>query len=136
MLHSPAPLIHQPPSKRTNPLVKRNSSMKNAVNFTAQQLLGSELKRVREEQEMPCKKLARIVNVTDTQIRKFEAGAFVPMAMLEALAEALGEPIPKRIIRRISNLRKMEIEDHEPQDELKQIYTTLFDTAADRASDE
>lgn len=92
----------------------------------AERLLGQELARLRRIKGVNARDLAKKIRETEQQIKRYEAGAFVPLGVLEAFAEALGEPIQKRDIRRISNLRKFEKEKGEIMPELAEIYAQLF----------
>lgn len=93
----------------------------------AEQHLGKLIERLRLQQGLTRMQLAREINVTQQQLEKYEQGAFIPLPMLEAIGEALDNPVPKRIIRRISNLRKLEIEHSMDQPELIDLYTEAFD---------
>lgn len=93
---------------------------------TPDMILGNTLLTLREKKDVTRLALGGIINETEQQIAKFEKGAMVPLTTLEAIAEALGEALPKRIIRRISFLRKLEQETGKPQLDLVQIYETLF----------
>lgn len=89
-------------------------------------ILGRELAKLRRIKGVVARDLAKKIRETEQQIKRYEAGAFVPLGVLEAFAEALGEPIAKRDIRRISNLRKLEKETGEILPELAEIYAQLF----------
>ncbi len=93
---------------------------------TPDTILGKTLQTLRESKGVTRLTLAGIINETEQQIAKFEKGAMVPLTTLEAIAETLGEALPKRIIRRISFLRKLGQEKGVIQPELVQIYETLF----------
>ena len=89
--------------------------------------LGKNLKELRVRQEMSQIQLGRKVNDTWQQIDKFEDGARVPAPKLEELAEALGVRIPKKLIRKIVNCRKLEMEDGiNQQEELIELYNEAF----------
>ena len=70
-----------------------------------QLILGEKLEQLRNQKDVARKELGRRVKVTEQQIAKYEAGDFVPMAMLERLCEELDAPIQKKYIRRISDVR-------------------------------
>lgn len=92
----------------------------------ASKLLGSRIKALRLHLGMTPLDLGRKVNQPLQQIVKFEEGHFIALAMLEELGLALGAPIAKKIIRRISFLRKLELELGEEQSDLAEIYGELF----------
>lgn len=93
----------------------------------AEEVLGKELAKLRRIKAVNARDLARTIRETEQQIRRYEAGAFIPLPVLEALTEALGEPIQKRDIRRMSNLRKLEMEGNDVMDELVALYQELFE---------
>ncbi len=93
----------------------------------AAQSLGEHIERLRLARGLTRMQLAREINVTQQQVEKYEQGAFVPIPMLEAIGLALDNQIPKRIIRRISNLRKIEIEQSTEQAELLELYAEAFE---------
>jgi transcriptional regulator with XRE-family HTH domain len=84
--------------------------------------LGQRLLAMRKAKGMTTKQLGKLVNVPEQQIGRYEAGAFVTIEMLEALAYAMGEEIPKRLIRRISALRQGEWMGDNELDELEALY--------------
>lgn len=102
--------------------MRKREVSKNKVNTAAQKVLGERLMQLRLHQDIPRKQLAKIVKITDQQLAKYESGDFVPISMLELLTKTLGEPIPKKIIRRISALREREIASGEEQVELNALY--------------
>jgi transcriptional regulator with XRE-family HTH domain len=94
----------------------------------AEILLGKEIEKLRRQRDLTRMQLGKIVNQKEQQIAKYETGgALVPMSMLESIADALDAPIQKKVIRRISLLRKIEIDTETEQTELLEIYSTLFD---------
>ncbi len=70
--------------------------------------------------------LGKKVNETLQQITKYEEGNFIALAKLEDLCQALEVPIPKKYIRRISFLRKLEMELEQEQEGLIEIYDKIF----------
>lgn len=94
--------------------------------FAAEIVLGQHLEKMRRAHGMTRQELARRINVTDQQLGKYEDGAFVPLPVLEAIGEALDAPAPKKLIRRISNLRKLEIEKGLEKPELSEFYQLLY----------
>ena len=72
--------------------------------------------------------LGRKINQTEQQIVKYESGSvLVPLPIVEKIANALDEPITKKIIRKISTLRKLEVEKKtEMADELIDLYNQAF----------
>lgn len=99
----------------------------------AAKLLGRKLEQYRKEKGLTSYALARAINVKEQQILKYEKGALVPLRILEQLADELHEGVQKKIIRRISFLRKLEDETGEEQQELATFYTEIFpDTGYDK----
>ena len=86
--------------------------------------LGKNIERLRLIKNMSSMQLGRNINQTRQKILRYECGAaLVSLSMLENIACALGEPIPKRIIRKMSIVRKLEVEnDTEMADELIALY--------------
>lgn len=89
--------------------------------------LGATLEQLRLKKAISRKELGRSVKVTEQQIALYESGGFVPITMLERIAETLGEPIEKKVIRRISALRHKIIGKAEGHEELGALYATLFE---------
>ena len=97
-------------------------------NFSEDQIvLGEKLQHLRLKKAMSCKELGRSVKVTEQQIALYESGGFVPLAMLERLAETLGEPIEKKVIRRISAMRHQIIDTQQGHEALCALYASLFE---------
>lgn len=94
--------------------------------FTAELVLGQRIEAARKACGLSRRELARIIRETEQQIAKYEAGAFVPLPKIEAIGEAVGDRVEKRTIRRISNLRKLEMEKGAEQHELCDLYAELF----------
>jgi transcriptional regulator with XRE-family HTH domain len=87
------------------------------------QILGKNIERLRLSRDVTRKKLGRSINKNEQQIAKYEKGEFVPLPVIEAIGKALDEPVPKKIIRRISFVRKLEAEQNaEHDDELIKLY--------------
>lgn len=105
--------------------------MPERIGKAAEIVLGKAIERTRLMQQMSQLALGRKTNQKQQQIAKYEAGEFVPLPVLEAIGEALSCPIPKRVIRRISFLRKLEIETEIEQEELIPLYETLFSEDVD-----
>jgi len=91
-------------------------------------ILGKNIERVRLVKNMTRMELGRKVNQTLQQIVKYETGiALVALPVLEGIGGAFKEPIPKKIIRRICNARKLEVERKtELTDELTDLYNQAF----------
>lgn len=94
--------------------------------FAAEILLGQLIAQARTRKGMTKRDLARLIREKEQQITKYESGGFVPLPQIEAIAEALGEPVQKKIIRRISFLRKLEKETGTEQEELSSLYREAF----------
>lgn len=86
--------------------------------------LGKNIERVRIVKNMTRQQLGSKINKTLQQIVKYECeGALVPLPILEKICSALDEPVPKKIIRKICNFRKLEVElKTEMADELIELY--------------
>jgi transcriptional regulator with XRE-family HTH domain len=86
--------------------------------------LGKNIERLRLIKNMSPMQLGRKINQTKQQILRYECGTtLVRLSMLESIACALDEPIPKKIIRKMSIVRKLEVEnDTEMADELIALY--------------
>jgi transcriptional regulator with XRE-family HTH domain len=93
----------------------------------AQLLLGKRIERLRLLQGITHRQIGRAVKKKDQDVAQYEKGAFVPLAILETIAKLLGAPIRKKIIRRISYLRKVEWETRKEQEELGEIYVELLE---------
>lgn len=98
----------------------------------AQRLLGGHIERWRLAQEMTRKELAKKMRETWQQIEKYERGEFIPISTLEKIAQILGTPIQKRVIRRISKLRSLEIDAQVEQKELIDLYNEAFPEIEDQ----
>lgn len=92
----------------------------------ASKILGSNIRKRRLDLGMSPLDLGRKVNETLQQITRYEEGNFIALAKLENIIQALELPIPKKIIRRISTLRKLELELGVEQEELADIYNEIF----------
>ena len=89
--------------------------------------LGQNIKRMRISKDMSRKEIAKIIKKSEQQIAKYESGEFVPLPVMEDLAKAMGEQIPKKIIRRISFIRKSEAElETQMDEELSELYNEAF----------
>lgn len=99
--------------------------MANKNNFKKSDIiLGKNIERLRISKDLSRKDLSGTLKLTLQQIQKYECGRdLVPLPMLEKIAIALGEPIVKKIIRRISVVRKLEVERNTQMvDELIDLY--------------
>lgn len=94
--------------------------------FEAEQVLSEHICAIRQECQLSRRELAQRINEKEQAITRYETGGFVPLPSLEALGEAFGRPVQKKIIRRISFLRKLEKEKGEEQRELISLYQSLF----------
>jgi transcriptional regulator with XRE-family HTH domain len=89
--------------------------------------LGRNIQKMRIAKDMSRKQLGKIVNKPEQQIALYESGDFVSLPMIEAIGEALGEPVEKKIIRRISFVRKLEVEQNtQMEEELTELYNAAF----------
>ena len=88
--------------------------------------LGKTIERIRTAKGLTRKQLGKKICEMEQQVAKYEKGALVPLAKLDTIGKKLDEEIPKKIIRRISTLRKIEFEKKIEQEELIEIYSALF----------
>jgi transcriptional regulator with XRE-family HTH domain len=107
--------------------IKRNIKKSNIF-------LGKNIEQLRFTENISYTQLGQKINKTKQQIIKYERGEdLVPLPVLEDIATELGQPIAKKIIRRISAVRKLEIEnDIEMADELIALYSQIL--SSDMAS--
>jgi transcriptional regulator with XRE-family HTH domain len=99
--------------------------------------LGQRIKAFRVRLDMSQMQLGRKVNDLNQQIDRYECGAFIPLAKIEELAEALGTRVQKKIIRRISTERKLQAEDGiDRSDSLIPLYSEAFPEVDEDAADE
>ncbi|MDA0782651.1 MAG: helix-turn-helix transcriptional regulator [Rickettsiales bacterium] len=90
-------------------------------------LLGKNIARLRIAKDMSRNQLGRMINKNEQQIAKYEAGEFIPLPVIEDIGKALDEPVPKKIIRKISFIRKLETEQNAKLDnELSELYNLAF----------
>lgn len=101
-------------------MVRRN------IGHKAELLLGKNIERLRLSKKISRMQIGKKINATEQQVAKYESGEFVPLTVLEAIAEILDMPIQKRVIRRISFLRKLEKETKIEQEELLELYNAIF----------
>ena len=94
--------------------------------FAAEILLGQCIEQARLKCGLTRRELARAINEKEQQVVKYESGGFVPLPQIEAITEALGDPVQKKYIRRISFLRKLEKETGTEQVELFDLYREVF----------
>jgi len=101
--------------------VKKNIRKSNII-------LGRNIERLRLIKDLSRMQVGRKVNKNEQQIARYEGGLdFVPLPVLENIANALGEPVAKKIIRRISFTRKLEVEQNtQLEDELIELYNIAF----------
>jgi transcriptional regulator with XRE-family HTH domain len=100
---------------------------KNAPSYSdAAVFLGQAITKLRTRQGLTRMQLGRAINETEQRVGLFESGAFIPLDTLEAIGEALDSPIPKKIIRRISDLRYLEKQSEIDQPELLDWYRAAF----------
>lgn len=103
------------------------SSKRNIPDSKADQWVGEHIKMLRTQASMTQLQLGRKVNIFLQQVERYEKGARIPVTLMEALAEALDTPIPKRVIRKIVNTRKLEVETKTTRDdELLELYKEAF----------
>ena len=94
---------------------------------SAQIFLGEQIKKLRESRSVSIKELGKLINVPDQQVVKYEAGAFVPISMLETISKKLGAEIPKKYIRQISAAREREKDGSDEQELLLELYEQAFE---------
>lgn len=94
--------------------------------FEAERVLSEHILETRQKCQITRRDLAQQIGEKEQAITKYETGGFVPLPSIEALGEAFGAPVEKKLIRRISFLRKLEKEKGEEQLELISLYRSLF----------
>jgi len=92
----------------------------------AEILLGKKIEKMRLRRGMSPLQLGREINQKEQQIKKYENGEFVPLPVLEEIASVLDVPIQKKLIRRISFLRKLEMETKIEQEDLVDLYNEVM----------
>ncbi len=92
----------------------------------AELLLGKNIKRLRIASGMTRLQLGRKINKKEQEIAKYESGEFVPLSAIEDIGEAFDITVQKRLIRRISSLRKLEIKTKIEQEGLLDLYNEAF----------
>lgn len=95
--------------------------------FEAELVLGQCIELARRRAGLNRKQLGQLINENEQQITKYETGGFVPLTKIEDIAIALDSPIQKKYIRRVSFLRKLEMETGTEQTELCELYRSLFE---------
>jgi transcriptional regulator with XRE-family HTH domain len=90
--------------------------------------LGRNIEKLRLLKNLSRRELGRKINKNEQQILKYETGHdFVPLPIIEKIAVALDQPVNKKIIRRISFVRKTESEENvQLDDELINLYDEAF----------
>jgi len=90
-------------------------------------LLGKNIERLRLYKDISRKKVGRVINKNEQQVARYEAGDFIPLPVIEDIGKALGEPVAKKIIRRISFTRKLETDKNiRLEEELCELYNQAF----------
>lgn len=91
-------------------------------------VLGKSIEKLRMLKDVSRRQLGRIINKNEQKIQKYETGQdFVPLPIMEKIAIALDQPVNKKIIRRISFIRKTEFEENvQLDDELILLYEEAF----------
>lgn len=92
----------------------------------AQILLGKKIEAYRKNLGLSRLQLGKIINQTEQQVGRYEAGAFVPIELLEKIGKALDNRIEKRIIRRIAKYRYIELNEKVDVVELAELYEEAF----------
>ena len=93
----------------------------------AEILLGKRIKDMRISKDITRKQLGKMIKETEQTVDKYEnGGAYVPLAKMETIAKAMGEEIPKRIIRKINKFRNLEKKLNIDQVELVELYGEAF----------
>lgn len=91
-------------------------------------VLGKNIERLRKAKDLSRMQLGRKVNQNEQQIAKYENGStLIPLPIIKKIACALDDQIPKKIIRKISSFRKLEIKQKtEMNEELIDLYNQAF----------
>jgi transcriptional regulator with XRE-family HTH domain len=90
--------------------------------------LGKRIERTRLHLGLTRLHVAKVLRETEQQIRKYEQGGFISLPKIEQIAELFGAPIQKKLIRRISTIRKFG-QEHDTiyDEELKELYNEAFE---------
>lgn len=94
--------------------------------FEHEIVLGKNIWRLRDHLGLGPRDIGKKLRMTEKQYLQLERGALVPLPKLEIIGKALGHPVQKRDIRRISFLRKLEMETSMEQVGLIDIYNEIF----------
>lgn len=95
-------------------------------------LLGKQIERYRLHIGMTRKQLGKIINEPEQKIAAFERGEFIALSTIEAIGLAMDCQAPKKIIRKISDLRFREKEKFaDEQEALCELYAQLFSGTED-----
>lgn len=92
------------------------------------QFLGSLISEIRQSQDITLKQFAKTLRLMHQQLEKYESGIdLIPIKMLETIADELGYPIQKKLVRKIMKIRSLEPEErHEYLDDLIELYREAF----------
>ena len=94
--------------------------------FEHEIVLGKNIWRLRDSLGLGPRDIGKKLRITEKQYLHLEMGALVPLPSLEIIGKALGHPVQKKYIRKISFLRKLEMETNVEQTELVEIYNYIF----------
>lgn len=94
--------------------------------FEHEIVLGKNIWRLRDSLGLGPRDIGKKLKMTEKQYLQLERGALVPLPKLEIIGKILGHPVQKRDIRRISFLRKLEMETQIEQVDLIGIYNEIF----------
>ena len=104
------------------------AKLRNTPSKKSDIFLGHLMAEKRRMCDMSKLEVAKKIKVIESQISKFEMGGFISLPNIEKLAEAYGEPVIKKIIRKISFIRKTEKENNvNLDDELIEQYSKIFE---------
>lgn len=89
--------------------------------------LGKRIERIRTVKGISLRDVAKLLKLTEKQVVAMERGAFISLPNIEKLAVLFEQPVEKKLIRRISNTRKLEQEhDTSYDEELQALYGEAF----------
>lgn len=99
---------------------------KKLVTDDASIFLGKAIARARQAKGLTRIQLGKMVNEKEQDLHKYERGVFMPLPLIERIGEALDAVVEKKIIRRISNIRKRDGRGAADQSELISYYDLAF----------
>ncbi len=107
-------------------IIETNMKKAKRTPFEHEIILGKNIWRLRDSLGLGPRDIGKKLKMTEKQYLQLERGALIPLPKLEIIGKVLGHPVQKRYIRKISFLRKLEMETNIEQRELADIYNEIF----------